>query len=59
MKAMVIVPGKMEERWILGKSKPDPQPNEILMKVKATAVNRADLYQLKGAYPVQKTSGDP
>ena len=58
MKAMVIIPGKdggtLDFREI---PRPDPRPEEILMKVKATAVNRADLYQLKGAYPVQKAGG--
>ena len=54
MKAMVIVPGKdggtLDFREI---PKPEPKPGELLMRVKATALNRADLYQLKGTHPTQ------
>jgi putative PIG3 family NAD(P)H quinone oxidoreductase len=31
---------------------PTPGPGEILVAVRATAINRADLLQLRGAYPV-------
>jgi NADPH2:quinone reductase len=54
MKAMVIVPGKeggtLELRDL---PKPEPKPGELLMRVRATALNRADLYQLKGTHPTQ------
>ena len=30
---------------------PEPRPNEVLICVKATALNRADLLQVRGAYP--------
>ena len=54
MKAMVIVPAKeggtLELRDL---PKPEPKPGELLMRVRATALNRADLYQLKGTHPTQ------
>ncbi|WP_234567222.1 NAD(P)H-quinone oxidoreductase [Rhodohalobacter sp. 614A] len=31
---------------------PDPRPNELLVKIEATALNRADLLQKAGKYPV-------
>lgn len=43
MKAIVTVPGKdggtLELR---GMPKPEPRPGELLIRVKATALNRAD-----------------
>ncbi len=30
---------------------PEPRPNEVLIRVKATALNRADLLQVRGLYP--------
>ena len=55
MKAMVMVFGQGEARldW---RDVPDPVPGqgEILIRVRATAVNRADIYQRQGAYPVAK-----
>ena len=54
MKAMVIVPAKeggtLELRDL---PQPEPKPGELLMRVRATALNRADLYQLKGTHPTQ------
>lgn len=40
----VMVPGTHE--------KPEPGPNELLVKIEATALNRADLLQKSGNYPV-------
>jgi NADPH2:quinone reductase len=56
MKAMVIVQtkegGRLEWHDV---PEPEPGPGELLMRVKATAVNHADLYQLRGTYdPTQK-----
>jgi NADPH2:quinone reductase len=52
MKAMVIVPGTdggtLELREV---PEPEPQPGQLLIRVKATALNRADLYQRRGLYP--------
>ena len=59
MKAMVIVQtkegGKLELRDV---PKPEPGPEELLMRVKAAAVNRADLYQVKGTYDPTKKPAD-
>jgi len=55
---MVIVSSKegrmLELREV---PKPEPRPGELLIRVRATALNRADLYQLKGAYPTQALAG--
>jgi len=58
MKAMVIAPGK-EGGMIELQEVPKPQLGsaELRMKIKATALNRADLLQLKGAYPTQRAAG--
>lgn len=61
MKAIVIIPGKdggtLELREV---PKPEPRGGELLVRVKATALNRADLYQRQGTNPqattVQETS---
>ncbi len=56
MKAMLIVRGKEggKLQW-QDVAQPVPGPGELLMRVKATALNRADLYQLKGTYdPTQR-----
>jgi NADPH2:quinone reductase len=59
MKAMVIVQtkegGKLELRDV---AKPEPGPEELLMRVKAAGVNRADIYQVKGTYDPTKKAGD-
>jgi NADPH2:quinone reductase len=55
MKAMVIVHGKEGGRLQLRDvSRPEPGPDDLLMRVKATTVNRADLYQLQGTYDPTK-----
>jgi len=59
MKAIVIIPGMeggtLELRDV---PKPEPRPGELLIRVKATALNRADLYQRQGTYPRQVRAGD-
>jgi NADPH:quinone reductase len=60
MKAMVIVQtkegGKLELRDV---PKPVPGPEELLVRVKAAGVNRADIYQVKGTYdPSKKAEGE-
>jgi len=60
MKAMVIVPdpkgkgGTLEWRDV---GDPQPEPGQLLIRVKAAAVNRADLYQRQGAYPSSMSAG--
>ena len=48
MKAIVITDNKLN--WVDNKD-PDCKDNEVIIKVKATAVNRADLAQRVGLYP--------
>jgi NADPH2:quinone reductase len=60
MKAMVIVPGEkggtLELREV---PEPKPQAGQLLIRVKATALNRADLYQRQGTYPGSTTGSAP
>lgn len=52
MKAIhVLNPGKNSTLEIRDTPVPQPDPHEILVDVKATAVNRADLLQRTGRYP--------
>lgn len=59
MQAMVIVPstdgGTLELRQV---PDPVPGPGELLVQVKATALNRADLAQRRGAYPAPVKAAD-
>lgn len=52
MKAVCITehggPGVLELREV---SDPEPGPDEVLVRVRATALNRADLLQRRGLYP--------
>jgi NADPH2:quinone reductase len=59
MKAMVIIQGVEGGRleW-LDVPEPVPGPEELLIRVKATALNRADLYLLKGTYDPTQTTAD-
>jgi putative PIG3 family NAD(P)H quinone oxidoreductase len=52
MKAIVVKPGDREPR-LMWERAPDPAmgPEEVLVAVRATAVNRADLLQARGQYP--------
>lgn len=60
MKAIIIVPGDkggtLELRDV---PEPKPQPGQLLVRVKATALNRADLYQRQGGYPTSATGNAP
>ncbi|MFH5884910.1 NAD(P)H-quinone oxidoreductase [Halalkalibaculum sp. DA3122] len=52
MKAInVINPGKKSSLEIRHVATPEPDPHEILVKIEATALNRADLLQRQGKYP--------
>jgi NADPH:quinone reductase len=60
MKAMVMVSGETGGRLELRDvAAPAPGPGELLVRVKAAGLNRADLYQLKGLYKTEKTAGGP
>nr|WP_258567736.1 NAD(P)H-quinone oxidoreductase [Paenactinomyces guangxiensis] len=48
---MVTEPGGAEKLYMGEYPKPSCQPGEILVKVKATALNRADILQREGKYP--------
>ena len=58
MKAMVIVPAK-EGATLKWREVPDPEPGpgQLLMRVKAAGLNRADIFQLKGLYEMDRTAG--
>jgi putative PIG3 family NAD(P)H quinone oxidoreductase len=52
MRAVVIArPGGPEVLEILERSRPAPAPEQILVRVHAAGVNRADLLQRRGHYP--------
>ena len=59
MQALVIVPstdgGTLELRNV---PDPVPGPSELLLRVRATALNRADLAQRRGAYPAPVKASD-
>jgi NADPH2:quinone reductase len=60
MKAIVIVSGDKDGRLELREvPEPQPQPGQLLIRVKATALNRADLYQRQGGYPTSATGAAP
>ena len=48
MKAIEVVEKELK---LIDFPRPEPGPDEVLIKVKATAVNRADLMQKNGLYP--------
>ncbi len=52
MRAVVITePGEPEVLQVRDVPDPRPEPGEVLVRVAATAVNRADLLQRQGSYP--------
>ena len=59
MQVIVIVSspdgGTLEYREV---PDPTPRPGELLIRVRATGLNRADLAQRRGAYPRPATGGD-
>ncbi len=55
MKAVIVTsPGGAANLHIGETEKPTPKPDEILVKVAATALNRADILQREGKYPPPK-----
>lgn len=64
IKAVIVrVPGGADQLTLVSIPMPRPGPNEVLIKVHAAGVNRADIYQRLGKYPpppahgVQKSTG--
>ncbi|WP_187264173.1 NAD(P)H-quinone oxidoreductase [Pontibacter beigongshangensis] len=52
MKAILVnTPGGPEQLQLGEYPKPEPKPHELLVKVHATALNRADTLQRQGKYP--------
>src|SRR5215216_3200210 len=52
MRAVVITrPGGPEVLEVLERPNPIPRANEVLVRVRASALNRADLMQRQGQYP--------
>lgn len=59
MKAIAVVPpGKPEDLVIRGVAEPVPNEGEILIDVRATGLNRADLLQRRGLYPPPEGAPD-
>ncbi|SMO66769.1 NAD(P)H-quinone oxidoreductase [Fodinibius sediminis] len=59
MKAILIQnPGKNSSLCIEERSRPEPNGSEILVRIRATAVNRADLLQRSGNYPPPEGASD-
>lgn len=48
---LVTSPGGAEQLQLGEYPKPEPKPHELLVKVHATALNRADILQREGKYP--------
>ena len=52
MKAIVIAaPGDASQLRLADLPDPQPKPDELLIRVHATALNRADVLQRQGLYP--------
>ncbi|HEX9620507.1 MAG TPA: NAD(P)H-quinone oxidoreductase [Polyangiaceae bacterium] len=59
MKAIVVAsPGRPEDLAIRDVPEPAPREGEILIDVRATALNRADLLQRRGLYPPPEGAPD-
>ncbi len=57
MKAVLVKENGGSENLYLGEFKtPEPNENEILVKVEASALNRADILQREGKYPPPKNA---
>ena len=59
MRAIVIIPDEQSGTLALHDvPDPTPGPQDLLIRVKATALNRADLAQQRGRYPAAVTAAD-
>ena len=55
MKAVIVnSPGRADDLMIDTMQRPEPKENEVLVKVEAAGINRADILQRKGMYPPPK-----
>ncbi len=52
MKALTIVAGDPPHLQIVQRATPTPGPHQVLVRVAASGLNRADLLHLRGNYPV-------
>ncbi len=59
MKAIIVqAPGGTEQLKLGNTEKPIPGKNQLLVKVEATALNRADILQREGKYPPPKGASE-
>ena len=59
MKAVLLTaPGGAEQLYLGAYPTPEPGPDELLVRVAATALNRADLMQREGRYPPPKGASE-
>ena len=59
MNAIIVkMPGKSEQLKLSKVPKPIPSAKELLIKVEATALNRADILQRQGKYPPPKGASE-
>ena len=59
MQAIIIKsPGGPEVLQLEERDSPRPQPNEVLIEVKASGVNRPDVFQRMGGYPAPEDAPD-
>jgi len=59
MRAVVVPEEGAPEHMTIGEvSTPEPRPDEVLVKVHATALNRADTFQRQGHYPPPEGASD-
>ena len=59
MQAIIVKsPGGVDQLAIESYAMPTPGPDELLVKVEATALNRADILQRKGKYPPPKGASE-
>ena len=60
MRAITIVkPGGPDVLQLVERPTPEPSKGEVRVRIRATAVNRADLLQRMGAYPAPADSPIP
>lgn len=59
MRAVIVTePGGPDQLEIVDRPRPEPGADEVLIAVRATSVNGADLLQRRGGYPPPRGAGD-